>query len=98
IHDRATSPRYGELLEAVEESSLVSDPESAAAVNVRELRRGYDKECRLPRRLVEESARVTALATKAWNQAWRKNDYKPAAAWLRKSFCVAPEGGGGMAR
>jgi carboxypeptidase Taq len=79
------------LLEAVEASSLVSDPESVAAVNVRELRRGYDKERRMPRRLVEESARVTALATNAWKQAWKKNDYKSAAPWLDKVFALARE-------
>jgi carboxypeptidase Taq len=91
IHDRATDPRYDELLSAVEGSSLVSDPESPAAVNVRELRRGYDKECRMPRRLVEESARVTALASRAWEQARRKNDYKSAAPWLNKVFALARE-------
>ena len=48
-HDRATDPRYDELLRIVEASSLTSDPESPAAVNVRELRRGYDREVRLPR-------------------------------------------------
>src|SRR3954471_23927106 len=52
-HDRATDPRYGELLNIVERSSLVSDQDSTAAINVRELRRGYDRECRMPRRLVE---------------------------------------------
>ncbi len=90
-HDRATDPRYEELLSAVEGSSLVSDPESAAAVNVRELRRGFDKECRMPRKLVEESARVTALASRAWEQARRKNDYKSAAPWLDKVFAIARE-------
>jgi Zn-dependent carboxypeptidase len=90
-HDRATDARYGELLEAVEGSSVVSDPESAEAVNVREWRRGYDKQCRMPRQLVEESARVTALASRAWEQARRKNDYKSAAPWLEKVFDLARE-------
>ena len=90
-HDRATDPRYEELLGTVEASSLVSDPESPAATNVRELRRGYDKECRMPRRLVEESARVTALAASAWEQARKKNDYKSAAPWLEKVLAIARE-------
>ncbi|MEP6508711.1 MAG: carboxypeptidase M32 [Gemmatimonadales bacterium] len=90
-HDRATDPRYEELLSTVEASSLVSESESPAAVNVRELRRGYDKECRIPRRLVEESARVTALASRAWEQARKKNDYKSAAPWLDKVFTMARE-------
>jgi carboxypeptidase Taq len=90
-HDRATDPRYEELLSAVEGSSLVSDPDSVAAVNVRELRRGFDKERRMPRKLVEESARVKALASRAWEQARRKNDYKSAAPWLDKVFAIARE-------
>jgi carboxypeptidase Taq len=90
-HDRATSPRYGELLEIVEGSSLVADPESPAAVNVKELRHGYDKECRIPRRLAEESARVTALASSAWSRAWKTNDYQIAAPWLDKVFSLARE-------
>src|SRR5436190_23564509 len=69
VHDRGTDPRYDELLGVVERSSLVSDPESPTAVNVRELRRGYDRERRIPRRLVEESARVNALASQAWAEA-----------------------------
>src|SRR4029079_13498861 len=35
-HDRATDPRLGDLLALVEGSSLVSDPQSVEAVNVRE--------------------------------------------------------------
>ena len=75
-HDRATNPRYDGLLSVLESSSLVSDSESPLAVNVRELRRGFDKERRIPRRLAEESARATALASKAWAQARKKNNYK----------------------
>src|SRR5512133_1658535 len=66
VHDRGTDPRYDDLLGVVEQSSLVGDPESPTAVNVRELRRGYDRERRIPRRLVEESARVTAITSQAW--------------------------------
>ena len=76
VHDRGTDPRYDELLSTVEGSSLVSDPESPQAVNVRELRRGFDRERRMPRRLVEESARVTALASQAWAEARKRDDFK----------------------
>src|SRR4051812_37756122 len=42
-HDMTTSPAVGELLATVESSDLVRDPESDAAVNVREVRRIYDR-------------------------------------------------------
>ncbi|HXV16532.1 MAG TPA: hypothetical protein VD758_07115, partial [Gemmatimonadaceae bacterium] len=54
VHDRATDPRIGELLGDVEGSALTGDPESAEAVNVREIRRDFDRATKLPRRLVEE--------------------------------------------
>lgn len=90
-HDRGTNPRYDELLSTLESSSLVSDPESPIAVNVRELRRGFDKERKTPRRLVEESARVTALASKAWAKAKRRNSYKTFAPWLERIIALARE-------
>lgn len=90
-HDRATDPRYDELLSVLESSALVSDPESPIAVNVRELRRGFDKERRMPRRLVEESARVTSLAQKVWAKAKKNNDFKSFAPWLDKIIVLARE-------
>ena len=44
-------------------------PPAPAAVNVRELRREYERFIRLPRTLVEDVARTTALAQKAWADA-----------------------------
>lgn len=84
LHDRGTDPRVGELLAAVEGSDLLADPLSPAAVNVRELRREYDREVRLPRRLVEQVARTTALAQKAWVRARAASDFAAFAPWLEK--------------
>jgi carboxypeptidase Taq len=91
VHDRATDPDYDDLLTAVERSSLLSDPESPQAVNVRELRRDYDRESRIPRRLVEESARVRALSSQAWAEARTNNDFKSFAPWLERVFALARE-------
>jgi carboxypeptidase Taq len=91
VHDRGTDPRYDELLSTVEASSLVGDGESPQAVNVRELRRSLDRERRLPRRLVEESARVTALASQAWAEARARDDFKTFSPWLERIFALARE-------
>ncbi|MFO0797025.1 MAG: carboxypeptidase M32 [Gemmataceae bacterium] len=74
-HGKATDPKVGELLAAVEGSDLARDPESDAAANVRELRRGYDRATKLPASLVEELARVTTAAQQAWQQARAANDF-----------------------
>jgi len=91
VHDRATNPRNDELLSLIEGSSLVSDPESPAAVNVREIRREFDRERRKPRRLVEEWASVTALASQAWAEARTNDDFKAFAPWIERIFALARE-------
>ena len=90
-HDRETDPRIGELLAAVEGSALVTDPLSVEAVNVRELRRDFDRETRLPRRLVEEMARVSAMSSQAWSEARDNDDFKSFAPWLEQTFALARE-------
>ncbi|HEY3257336.1 MAG TPA: carboxypeptidase M32 [Gemmatimonadaceae bacterium] len=91
IHDRGTDPHYGDLLATVEGSSLVTDTESPQAVNVRELRRDYDRERRMPRRLVEELARVHALASQAWAEARKNDDFTSFAPWIDRVFSLARE-------
>ena len=84
LHDRGTDPRFGELLEELEGSDLVADPTTPAAVNVRELRREYSRYVRLPRRLVEDVARTTALAQAAWARARAESDFSIFRPWLEK--------------
>jgi carboxypeptidase Taq len=81
-HQRGTDPRLGDLLAEVEGSPLVADPESDAAANVRELRRLYDRQTRLPRALVEELARLTSLAEQVWAEARRTADFARFRPWL----------------
>src|ERR1700761_5928147 len=71
-HEKATDPRIAGLLEILEGSDLVRDSESVAAVNVREIRRSYNRQTKLPRTLVEEMARITTLAQQEWVVARQK--------------------------
>lgn len=75
IHEKFTSPRIDELLTAIEGSDLMADKLSDVAVVVRETRRDYDKRVKLPKKLVEEIARVTSLAQGVWGEAREKNDF-----------------------
>ena len=71
-HGVLTDPRLGEHLAACEsDQALMADPIGPAAVNVRELRRLYDRQRKLPRSLVEELARTTSLAQHEWAEARR---------------------------
>jgi carboxypeptidase Taq len=84
LHERGTDPRMGDLLEELEGSELLADSQSPAAVNVRELRREYDRYVRLPRHLIEQVARTTALAQTAWAQARAEADFSIFRPWLEK--------------
>ncbi len=88
LHDRATDPRVGELLAAVEGSPLVADPDSDAAVNVREFRRVFDRSIRLPRALIEEETRVVSFAQPEWADARRAADFARFRPWLLKIIAL----------
>lgn len=75
-HEKLTMPRVGELLSEVEHSKDVSDKLSPDAVNVRELRRYYDKKTKVPKKLVEEIAQAQVEGQSAWVEARKKNDFK----------------------
>src|SRR5262249_3044409 len=68
----------------VERSSLVRDPESVPAANVRNIRRVYDRAVKLPKELVEEMARVTTRAQQVWQEAKQANDFAAFQPWLEK--------------
>ena len=84
MHEQGTDPRIGDLLAEVEGSDLVVDPMSPVAVNVRVLRREYDRSIRMPRRLVEQVARTTALAQKAWAAARAETRFALFRPWLEQ--------------
>src|SRR5687767_7064945 len=71
-HEQFTAPRIGEMIARVEQSDLVKDAESDAAVNARELRRSYDRATKIPATLVAEISKTAALGHHAWIDA-RKN-------------------------
>ncbi|MCZ2342014.1 MAG: carboxypeptidase M32, partial [Bacteroidales bacterium] len=74
-HQKATAPRIGELLAAIENTEVVADPDSLAAANIREIRHSYNRATKLPQRLVEELARVTTTAQQVWQEARSQNAY-----------------------
>src|ERR1051326_1879388 len=87
-HERATDPRLGELLGVIEGSDLVRDPFAPEAVNVRELRRIYERLNPIPRALVEELARVTSLAQQEWLSALENADFALFRPWLEKVLAL----------
>ena len=76
IHARATDPRVGEALARVEASDLVADPMAAAAVNVREWRRDYDRAVKIPQDLAVALAKATAEGETAWERTRPAGDWE----------------------
>ena len=71
-HERFTSDRTGQLLEKLEREA---DPDVAVVTNVREIRRSYDREVKLPTALVKEIARTRSQALDAWQKARAASDF-----------------------
>lgn len=90
-HERATSPRIGELLAELQQQSDLGDADSDRAVNVREARRAYDRQTKLPRRLVEELSRTTTLSQQAWTTAREDADFASFLPWLEKMIALKTE-------
>ncbi|MFM7151182.1 MAG: carboxypeptidase M32 [Gemmataceae bacterium] len=74
-HELATDPVVGDWLRQVEASDLLADPEGDAAVNVREIRRAYDRAVKVPAALVAEIARVTTQAQQSWREARQRSKF-----------------------
>ncbi|MBI4678838.1 MAG: carboxypeptidase M32 [Elusimicrobia bacterium] len=91
IHDKCVDPVLGERLSRCEASDLVKDGATVEAVNVRELRRMYDKETKLPKRLVEELVRTSSLSQEAWVTARKESDYGKFLPWLEKLIKLTRE-------
>ncbi len=76
-HEMATDPRVGDWLSACEgDRSLIADPLSDAAVNVREIRRAYTRLTKLPTSLVEELAKASSIGQHEWAEARAASDFQ----------------------
>lgn len=91
LHARSTDPRIGEMLGYLEGSALVQDPTSPEAVNVREWRRAYDLQTKIPERLAVELAQATSEGQAVWEEARPKNDWEGFKPVLKRIFALTCE-------
>lgn len=80
-HEKLVSDEMGELLDKLSASSELSETERA---NVREVRRIFDREKRVPTELVQELAKTQSLAHEAWINARKNSDFARFAPSLEK--------------
>ncbi len=74
-HERATSDAFGELLDAAAGALDGAPEDSFEASLVRVASRDWEKTRRVPAELVAETARVTSIAERAWEQAREDSDF-----------------------
>ncbi len=84
IHERQTSDALGEAIAACEaDASLMGDERLGASV--REMRRDYDRETKVPAELIEEIARTCSQGQQAWKAARKASDFAAFKPWLAKT-------------
>ncbi len=91
LHERWTTQRLGVLLSELSEVTRRSDYSDADRGLVREAQRNYDRATKLPRKLVEEIARVQAASFEAWRRAREHNDFASFAPWLGRTVALQRE-------
>ena len=83
-HERFTSPELGEVMERATTALNGGQLPPDAGVNIRETKRAYDRQRRLPRELVEELAKTRSHGMQAWRTARQSSDFKIYKPWLEK--------------
>ena len=77
VHQQKTDPRIPDWLEQVEaecNQNGTADPNVTA--NVKEIRRQFEKNSKLPESLVKELAKCAALGQQVWVEARKNDDFK----------------------
>lgn len=87
-HDRFVSDEMGRLLDELAGPAASGALGPEAAANVRETRRLFDREKKLPTELVKEIAETQSLAQEAWVRARKADSFAEFAPWLEKNIAL----------
>ena len=99
MHERATSPGLGKLIDGAEPLAAELDPDSDDARLVKVARYEFEKEVRVPRDLREALTRAASESYPVWVEARQKSDFASFRPYLEKTLelkrryieCMAPE-------
>jgi carboxypeptidase Taq len=75
IHRRRTDPRLGEQLLELQQSPLVSEPNSQTGATILRLAKDFERNAKLPIELVEAISKATVLGQQAWEKARAADDW-----------------------
>jgi len=88
-HRLAVAPEVNDWIKACEDQGFPAGSKEAA--NLREWRRDYDREAKLPQALVEDFERTSSLARMAWMDARAKSEFPIFAPHLAKLLALTRE-------
>ena len=91
LHQKRTDPRIGDWLDDVVDSDLTADPRSDSATVIREAKRIYDKQVKLPGDLVEALTRAENDGQHAWVEARKNDDFETFLPFLETTFKLKRE-------
>jgi carboxypeptidase Taq len=91
VHERATSPELGKLLDELKPYAASLDPDSDEARLVKVTARVYKKAVRVPTKHVVEFSRATTLGQQAWVEARTKSDFSIFRPHLEKIVALRQE-------
>ncbi|MBO7147517.1 MAG: carboxypeptidase M32 [Lentisphaeria bacterium] len=98
VHEKTVSCEFGRLLEQSEKEMKNADPDSDEKALLRVLRRSFDKEQKVPQKLIEQLAETASNAHQAWVKAKENRHFPTFAPLLEKlldlrreyAACFAP--------
>ena len=90
-HQMSTSPTIGEWLAECESDRDFMEGGSIEAANVREIRKDYDRERKLPGAHVAEFAEIVSKAQHVWIGARRDSDFAAFEPWLARLVGLSRE-------
>ena len=92
LHAHRTDPVHGDRLAGLAEGPS-GRGDSEAAVTIRRLHHDFQKQARLPRRLVEEIASVCVRAQAAWVEARKQSDWSLLEPWIGRVMALKRDQG-----
>jgi carboxypeptidase Taq len=90
-HAQRTKKEQGERLEKLADSSLATDGPEFVQATIRLLHEDFQKQSRVPERLVEEIARTSIESQQEWVRAVKASEWKKMVVHLEKMFSLKRE-------
>ncbi len=90
-HEKLTSKTMGRYVKELNAPGAQETLTPEQKANIREITKLYERETKIPVRLVKEIARVKSLGTEAWIKAREKSDFNVFRPWLEKMIALKKE-------